>query len=95
MKGHPEPGIELQAWTPILDALDDKRRQRLIDLLGWHMSHPMTVEQQIRKWENVLSASGIPAEQHIATLEASLEEAITVLKERVREQSSSASHRST
>ena len=85
MKGHTEPGIELRAWKPILDALDDKRRQRLIDLLGWHLSQPMTVERQIRKWENVLSASGIPVERHVAALEASLEEAITALRRRATE----------
>jgi hypothetical protein len=45
----------------------------------------MTVERQIRKWENVLSASGIPVERHVAALEASLEEAITALRRRATE----------
>lgn len=80
MKGHTEPDIELRAWKPILDALDDKRRQRLIDLLGWHLSQPLTVEQKIRKWENVLCDSGIPVARHVAALESSLEEAITALR---------------
>lgn len=91
-----DPCDPLLAWKSVLDSLDDRRRERLKDLLKTHLSRPLTAQQRIAKWEKVLSAdySRIPAEQHIATLKASLEKAIIVLKERVREQSSSTSHRS-
>ncbi len=91
-----DPCDPLRAWKSVLDSLDDKRRERLKDLLKTHLSRPLTAQQRIAKWEKVLSAdySRIPAEQRIGILEDSLEEAITVLKERVREQSSSTSHRS-
>ena len=77
----------LLAWKSVLDSLDDKRRKRLKDLLKTHLSRPLTAQQRIAKWEKVLSAdySRIPAEQHIATLEASLEEAITALRRRATE----------
>ena len=77
----------LLAWKSVLDSLDDKRRERLKDLLKTHLARPLTVQQRIAKWEKVLSAdySRIPAEQHIATLEASLEEAITALRRRATE----------
>jgi hypothetical protein len=82
-----DPCDPLLAWKPVLDALDDRRRERLKDLLKTHLTRPLTAQQRIAEWERVLSAdySRIPAERHIATLEAALEEAITVLKERVRE----------
>ncbi|MBU2733563.1 hypothetical protein [Acidithiobacillus ferridurans] len=95
--GNPsDPCDPMLAWKSVLDSLEAKSRERLQDLLKTHLSRPRTAQQWIAKWEKVLSAdySRIPAEQHIATLEASLAEAITVLKERVREQSSSTSHRS-
>ena len=95
--GNPsDPCDPMLAWKSVLDSLEAESRERLQDLLKTHLSRPRTAQQWIAKWEKVLSAdySRIPAEQHIATLEASLAEAITVLKERVREQSSSTSHRS-
>ncbi|MBE7569136.1 hypothetical protein [Acidithiobacillus sp. HP-2] len=95
--GNPSgPCDPMLAWKSVLDSLDDRRRERRKDLLKTHRSRPLTVQRRIAKWEKMLPAdySRIPAEQHIAALEASPEKAITILKERVREQSSSTSHRS-
>lgn len=83
----------LLAWKPMLDSMTGGRRERLKELLREHLSRPLTAQQRIAQWEKVLSAdySRIPAEQHISILEASLEEAINVLRGLARE-SSSASH---
>lgn len=75
----------LLAWKPMLDSMTGGRRERLKELLREHLSRPLTAQQRIAQWEKVLSEdySQIPAEQHKAILEASLEEAITVLKDLV------------
>ncbi|WP_226842550.1 hypothetical protein [Acidithiobacillus thiooxidans] len=82
--GNPsDPCDPMLAWKSVLDSLDDRRRERLKDLLKTHRSRPLTVQRRIAKWEKMLPAnySRIPAEQHIAALEASPEKAITILKD--------------
>lgn len=81
MRAHTESETRVEAWKPVLDALDEKRRQRLVDLLGWQGCQPLTMEQRIRKWENELADSGASSlQQRIARLEVALEETITMLR---------------
>ena len=77
--------IELLAWQSVLERLDEKRRERLKDLLREQRSRPATLQQRIKRWEKELSANaGISADWHVAALETCLEEAIATVKELAR-----------
>jgi hypothetical protein len=88
MENLTESEIEFLAWRSVLDRLDEGRRERLTQLLKSQFARPITVQQHIVRLERALSAdySKVSTAQHIDALEASLEEAISTLKNLANQQ---------